>query len=174
MQSGARRSIEFLLWTAAAYGAAGAALAQAPRVGYVNGERLIHESPAAKAAEAKLKAEFFKREQELHDLTLRLQQANDRLDQDSPSLAEEDRTRRQRELIALDREVRRRRREFQDDLARRKEQELALLLEHANQIMKAIGQSEGYDFILEQGQYHSSRIDLTDKVINRLSAQGSR
>jgi outer membrane protein len=150
------------------------AAAQAPRVGYVDGERIVHESAAAKAAETRLRSEFSRREQDLHDLTLRLQQATDRLEQDSAGLSQDERVRRQRELIDQDRDVRRRRREFQDDLARRKEQELAALLERASQIMKRIGEREGYDFILEQGQFHSSRIDLTDKVIKELGTQGAK
>jgi outer membrane protein len=107
-------------------------------------------------------------------MTVQLQLTSDRLEQDSAVLLDDDRTRRQRELISQDREVRRRRREFQDDLARRKEQELAALLQRAARVMKKIGESEGYDFILEQGQFHSSRVDLTDRVIEGLSAPGAR
>ena len=48
-------------------GATGLASGQDLKIGYINGERVLRESTPAKAAQAKLEAEFGKRERELAD-----------------------------------------------------------------------------------------------------------
>jgi outer membrane protein len=100
--------------------AAAGASAQELKIGYVNSDRVLRDAVPAKAAQAKLEAEFSKREKDLTDLGNRLKVASDRLDKDAPTLAESERTRRQRELVDQDRELQRKRREFQEDLSQRK------------------------------------------------------
>src|ERR1700740_1897226 len=102
--------------SAAAFLLAGVALgaqAQELKIGYVNSDRVLREAAPAKAAQAKLEAEFSKREKELNDIGSRLKAASDKLDKDAPTLSETERNRRQRDLIDQDREFQRKRREFQ-------------------------------------------------------------
>ena len=63
------------------------ALAQDLKIGYVNSERVLRESNAAKAAQTKLEAEFGKRERELNDATTKLKAAADKLEKDGPTVA---------------------------------------------------------------------------------------
>ena len=79
----------------------------------------------AKAAQAKLEAEFSKREKDLNDLAQPPQGRHDKLDKDAPTLPKAERARRQRELVDQDRDLQRKRREFQEDLNQRKNEELA-------------------------------------------------
>ena len=88
-------------------GAASAVPAQELKIGYVNSDRVLREAVPAKAAQTKLEAEFSKREKDLNDLANRLKAASDKLDKDAPTLAEAERTRRQRELVDQDRELQR-------------------------------------------------------------------
>ena len=106
-----------------------AAGAQELKIGYVNSERVLREAAPAKAAQAKLETEFSKREKELNDTGAKLKAAADKLDKDSPTLPESERTRRQRELVEQDRDLQRKRREFQEDLNQRRNEELAGVLE---------------------------------------------
>ena len=64
-----------------------AAAAQELKIGYVNSERVLREATPAKSAQAKLEAEFSKRERELNDHGARLKAAADKLDKDSPTPA---------------------------------------------------------------------------------------
>ncbi|MDB5817977.1 MAG: ompH, partial [Rhizobacter sp.] len=88
--------------------------AQELKIGYVNSDRVLRDAIPAKAAQSKLESEFSKREKDLSDLGARLKAASDKLEKDGPTLAEADRSRRQRELVDQDREFQRRRREFQE------------------------------------------------------------
>ncbi|MDN3923050.1 OmpH family outer membrane protein [Roseateles violae] len=151
--------------------AAIAAQAQDIKIGYVNSERVLRESNLAKAAQAKLEAEFGKREKDLKDLEGRLRGAAEKLEKDAPTLAETERNRRQRDLIEQERDLQRKRREWQEDLTQRKQEELSAVVERANRIIKQIFDAEKYDLILQDAIHFSPRVDITKKVIDALNAQ---
>jgi outer membrane protein len=162
-----------LVATAALFGiSAATALAQAQelKIGYVNSERVMREAVPAKAAQAKLEAEFSKREKDLTDQGAKLKTAADKLEKDAPTLSETERNRRQRDLVEQDREFQRKRREFQEDLNTRKNEELAAVLERANKVIKQIFDQEKYDLIVQDAVHWSARVDITKKVIDALNA----
>lgn len=149
--------------------AAAPSTAQDLKIGYVNSERVLRDSAPARAAQAKLEAEFGKRERELVDLRGRIKAAADKLDKDGPTLAESERARRQRELVDQDRDLQRRQREFQEDLNMRKNEELAAVVERANRAIRQIFDNEKYDVILQEVVFAGPRVDITDKVIRVLN-----
>ena len=146
------------------------ASAQELKIGYVNSERVLREAIPAKAAQAKLEAEFSRRDKELADQGAKLKAAADKLDKDGPTLAESERSRRQRELVEQDRDLQRKRREFQEDLNQRKNEELASVVERANRVIKQIFDAEKYDVILQEVVFAGPRVDITEKVIKLLNA----
>jgi outer membrane protein len=155
---------------AALFCAVVSAQAQELKIGYVNSERVMRESNLAKAAQAKLEAEFGKRERELADLGAKLKAAADKLEKEAPTLSETERSRRQRDLVEQDRDFQRKRREFQEDLNQRKNEELAMVLDRANKVIKQIFDQEKYDLILQDAVHWSPRVDITKKVIDALNA----
>ena len=169
--------LSFVIMTAAmavAAATATAAGAQELKIGYVNSDRVLREAAPAKAAQAKLETEVRKREKELSDMDARLKAAADKLEKDVPTLAESERNRRQRELVDQDREIQRKRREFQEDINQRKNEELGQVVERANRVIKQIFETEKYDLILQEAVFAGPRADITDKVIKALNAQGGK
>ncbi|MFM2065160.1 MAG: hypothetical protein RLZZ584_69 [Pseudomonadota bacterium] len=150
------------------------AQAQELKIGYVNSDRVLRDAAPAKAAQAKLEVEFGKREKELNDAASKLKAAADKLDKDAPTLSEVERNRRQRELVEQDRDIQRKRREFQEDLNQRKNEELSAVVERANKVIKQIYETEKYDLVLQDAVFASTRVDITDKVIKALNAQGAK
>jgi len=146
------------------------ALAQELKLGYVNSERVLRDSAPAKAAQAKLEAEFGRRERELNDIRNRLKAAADKFEKDAPTLPEAEKTRRQRELVDQERDLQRKQREFQEDLNQRKNEELAAVVERANRVIRQIFETEKYDAILQEVVFAGPRVDITDKVIRALNA----
>jgi len=147
------------------------AQAQDLKIGYVNSERVVRESDIAKASQAKLQSEFAKREKDLNDQNTSLRNQAEKLDRDAPTLSEAEKARRQRELVEIDRDLQRKHREFQEDLTQRKNEELSNISERANRVIKAIGDAEHYDLILQDPViYVGPRVDLTKKVIDALNA----
>ena len=144
--------------------------AQELKIGYVNSERVLREANPAKAAQAKLEAEFGKREKEITDLGAQLKTLADKFDREAPTLAESQRTSRQKQLVEQDRDFQRKRREFQEDLNARKNEELQQVIERANRIVKTVAEAEKYDLVLQEAVYANPKHDITDKVIRALNA----
>jgi len=168
------RTLKMLAAAALLVGTAAGVSAQELKIGYVNSDRVLRDAVPAKAAQAKLEAEFSKREKDLTELANRLKAASDRLDKDSPTLVETERVRRQRELVDQDRELQRKRREFQEDLSQRKNEELGAVVERTNRVIKQIFETEKYDLILQEAVFWSPKVDITDKVIKALNATGGK
>jgi len=158
------------LVAAAAMTLALGASAQELKIGYVNAERVLREATPAKAAQAKLEAEFKKREAELNETGERLRSAMDKLEKEGPTIAEAERGRRQRDLAEQERDFQRKRRELLEDLNQRKNEELAAVSERASKVIKQIFETEKYDLILQEVVFASSRVDITKKVIDALNA----
>ncbi|KQW44724.1 outer membrane protein chaperone [Pelomonas sp. Root662] len=151
--------------------AASAVQAQELKIGYVNSERVLREANLAKTAQAKLEAEFGKREKDLRDLETKLRGAAEKLEKDAPTLSENERARRQRDVVEQERDLQRKRREWQEDLTQRKNEELSAVVEKANRVIKQIFEAEKYDLILQDAIHFSARVDVTKKVIDALNAQ---
>ncbi|HEX7889838.1 MAG TPA: OmpH family outer membrane protein [Ramlibacter sp.] len=144
--------------------------AQEFRVGFVNTDRIFREANSAKQAQAKLEQEFARREKELGELGASLKAASERFEREAPALGEQQRGQRQKALIDQDREFQRKRREFQEDLNARKNEELQAVLDRANRVVKQVAEQEKYDLILQEAVYINPKHDITDKVIRALNA----
>ena len=144
--------------------------AQDFRVGFVNTDRIFKEATSAKAAQVKLEQEFSKREKELLDQGATIKVQSDKLEREAPTLSESQRATRQKQLVDQDRDFQRKRREFQEDLNSRKNEELQLVLERANKVVKQVAEAEKYDLVLQDAVYINPKHDITDKVIKSLNA----
>ncbi|MDE2400948.1 MAG: OmpH family outer membrane protein [Burkholderiales bacterium] len=149
---------------------AAVAPAQELKIGYVNVDRVLRDASPAKAAQAKLEVELKRREKELGELEQRLKSVSDKFERDAPTLSDSERARRQRDLVDQDREFQRKRREVQEDLSQRKNEELASVLDRTNRAIKSIFEQEKYDLIVEQAVFANSRVDITDRVIKALNS----
>jgi outer membrane protein len=146
------------------------AFGQEFRVGFVSTDRIFKEAGTAKAAQAKLEQEFSKREKDLVEQGSSVKSMVDKLEREAPTLSESQRASRQRQLVDLDREFQRKRREFQEDLNARKNEELQQVLERANKVVKQLAETEKYDLILQEAVYVNPKHDITDKVLKILNA----
>lgn len=148
--------------------------AQEFKVGIVNLDRIFREANSAKAAQTKLETEFSKREKDLNDVATQLKTASDKFEREAPTLSESQRTTRQKQLVDQDRDFQRKRREFQEDLNARKNEELQLVIERANRVVRSLAEAEKYDLILQEAVYVNPKHDITDKVLKALNAAGSK
>ena len=138
------------------------------KIGFVNGQRVINESPQAAKAKKKLEKEFEKRDQELQKMAKQLQAVQEGLEKNSITMSESDRRNKEREFNDTNREFQRRQREFREDLNLRQNEEMAAIYERVNRVIKQLAEAEKYDLILQEAVYISPRIDLTERVIKIL------
>ena len=145
------------------------AQAQEFRIGFVNTDRIFRESAPAKASQTKLEQEFSRRDKELVELGNTLKSASDRFERDAPTLSETQRNNRQKQLVEQDRDFQRKRREFQEDLNNRKNEEFQQVLERANRVVRQVAESEKYDLVLQEAVYINPKHDITEKVIKAIN-----
>jgi len=156
-------------------GALGAtAYAQEFKIGFVNTDRIFREASTAKTAQVKLEQEFSKREKDLVDFNNTLKTASDKFEREAPTLSESQRAARQKQLMEQDREFQRKRREFQEDLNTRKNEEQQLVIERANLAVKKVAETEKFDVIFQEAVYINPKHDITDKVIKSLNATSGK
>ena len=99
-----------------------------------------------------------------------LKTASDKLEREAPTLSESQRNTRQKLLVDQDRDLQRKRREFQEDLNARRNEELQSVIERANKIVKQVAEAEKYDLVLQEPVvYVNPKHDITDKVIKALN-----
>ena len=145
--------------------------AQGFRLGFVKTDRIFQEANIAKTAAAKIEQEFSARDKDLVDQSALLKSMVDKFPIEAPTMSDTQRTARQKSLTDQDRELQRKRRAFQEDLAARRNEELQRVLARADEVVKQVAAAEKYDLVLQEAVYVNPRIDLTNKVLDILNAQ---
>lgn len=164
-------------WIVAAWMAmsTGAAWGTDVRVAFVNSSEVLERAPQAENARALLQAEFAPRDAQLVADQQKLRSQEERLTRDGMSMGEDERRRLEREVTTLQRELKRARDEFSEDLNIRRNEEFARLQREVAKVIVEVAKEGGYDLVLENGVvYASERVDITNKVIDRLKkSQGT-
>ena len=132
------------------------------RIGFINTDRIFKEANTAKQAQAKLEQEFSKREKDLVDVEKSFKSAVEKFEREAPTLSESQRMTRQKQLGEQDRDFQRKRREFQEELNARKNEEFQQVLERANRVIKQVAEAEKYDLVLQEAVYILSLIHISE------------
>lgn len=160
--------------TAAAFvllGAPNTAAAEDYKIGVINTDRILRESAPARDAQKRIEQEFAVREANVAKLDRELRELTTRLDRESPTLTEADRTARQREVEARGRELERTRRQLAEDVKARQFDEMNKIKERLDTVLTRLAKEQGYDLILQDGLYVRRTVDITDSVIKALEAK---
>jgi outer membrane protein len=149
-----------------------AAFGQEMKIGYVNVVKVIEEAPQGDAARKKLEAEFKPRDKELVATRKKLRDLEAELDKKSLVLSDSKRIEKERELITLRRQLKQAAQEFREDYNLRRNEELAALQKTVYKVIVSIAKEDQYDLILHEGAvYASDKIDITEKVLDKLNQQ---
>jgi outer membrane protein len=140
------------------------------RIGFINTDRIFKEANTAKQAQIKLEQEFSKRDKDLNEAGNALKVGVEKFEREAPTLSESQRLTRQKQLGEQDRDFQRKRREFQEELNARKNEEFQLVLERANRVIKQVAEAEKYDLVLQEAVYISPKHDITDKVLKVINS----
>jgi outer membrane protein len=169
-------SSELAVWLIAA-GVALAALpvrAQ-PKIGVVDPQRLLEESPQGKAMLDAMRAEFAPRERTLQAQQQALKAKQDKLQKDSATMTDEQRTRAEKDLRDGAREFERARSEFQDDISARRNEEMSRLQKTLGDEVRTYAKSQNFDVVLstEGVVYAAPAYDVTPAILTALQARNA-
>jgi outer membrane protein len=138
------------------------------KIGFVNTERVFRDSQLALKAQKKLEKEFQGREQDIQKLIKQARDLQASLEKDALTLSETDRTKKQKDLANLSRDIQHAQREFREDLNQRKNEEFGAVQDRARKAIQEIAEKEKFDLILENVVYASPKIDITERVLKNL------
>jgi outer membrane protein len=167
--AGGRYSIGALLLALALLPLLAFAQAGAGKIGYVDYKRLIDNAPQMIESRTRLEREFAPRDAALKVDETRLAGLKQRYDRDNAIMAKADAEALKREVDTLDRSVKRTREDLRNELTARSSAERDRIWQQINDSVIEYARAQGYDLIVPGPViYASSRIDITDAVLERL------
>ncbi|MCA1799236.1 MAG: OmpH family outer membrane protein [Xanthomonadaceae bacterium] len=151
-----------------------AAVAQDMKIGVVNLNRLQEQAPQAQAAQATLEREFADRQRDLLAEQRAVTQLQERLQREADTIADPaEAARLERDLRTRQRDFQRNAQQFEEDLNIRRNEELARFQRQVFDEIQVFSREESFDVVLAQGVlYHSERVDVTDRILQRLQRAG--
>lgn len=131
--------------------------AAANKIGFVDVERLLKESPQTAESNKRLEKEFSSRTEELERIQKQLSDAENSVNS------------KEADLTTQRLELERKQRELGEDINIRKNEEITLLQEHINKAIVKVAEAGDFDLVFYSGlAYTNKRIDLTDEVLKQL------
>jgi outer membrane protein len=144
--------------------------AQQLRVGYVDMKQVLDNAPQVLAGREKLDLEFRPRNETIEFQERQAQTMEDRLAMGD--MSEDARTRLERELREMRRNVNRQKEDLRDELSFRRTEEVQKLEDQINQAVEQIARDNGYDLILSSPVvYADPTLDITDLVLDQLRVE---
>ncbi|MBX7194752.1 MAG: OmpH family outer membrane protein, partial [Sandaracinaceae bacterium] len=153
------------------------ALAQV-RIAVVDLQRALQETEDGRRAKARLKRLFKQRQEDLDKRQNELKQLSEELEQQSKVLSSDARQERVEDLQKKALELQQLYVQYQRELAEKEAELTSQIIGRMEQILRRIGQTEGYTLIVERSEggvvWVPSNLDLTDVVIQRYNSGEGR
>ena len=140
------------------------------KIGYVNIERIFREAPAAIKGGKKLNQDIETRKQELQRMADDIKSQQSALSEKGKSLPDSERRAKEADMAESSVRFQRRQKELQEEIKVRQNEETSALLQKANKAIIQIAESENLDIVLQEAIAVSGRVDITEKVIKKLTA----
>jgi len=140
------------------------------KIGYVNIERIFREAPAAIKGGKTLNQEFETRKQELQRIADDIKSQQSALTDKGRSLSDSERRAKEADLAESSVRFQRKQKELQEEIRTRQNEETSAILQKANKAIIQIAESEHLDIVMQEAIVVSNRVDITEKVINKLNA----
>ena len=141
------------------------------KIGFVDVRKVMELAPQSEEARNSIEKEFAPRDRELLQQQKEVRSLEDRLVKNAAVLSEVERQRKETDIRASKRELRRAQDEFREDLNLRRSQELSKIQQTAREVIQKFAKAEKYDLIVSEGVvFAGKRVDITDKILERLRA----
>lgn len=150
-------------------------LAQAAdvKIGYVSIAKILNSSPQADAASKRLEKEFAPRKKGLDDALKALRRQEEKLAKDGAVMSESQRRSLENDIRNQARELKRTSDEFREDFNMRRNDELGKFQKQVLDVINSVAKEEGFDLVVNDSAalYVSPQVDVTDKVLKRLTSK---
>ena len=149
-----------------------AVAAEPMKIGVVNAQRLLGESPQAKAAQRVLEDEFSPVQAEMVVLQNEFKAKLEKLQRDIDVMSADERRNAERDLQNDQRNLQRRANELNEDFELRRDEMLGRMQQDLFSEIQRYANENGYDLVLGDGVlYMGDSLDITDEVLKGLEAR---
>lgn len=141
-------------------------------IAVIDPTRIVEQSPQYEAAREALQQEVNEREQDLSSQQSQMEELKKKLERDAALMSEDEIQRLQNDIRNRDRKLKYAQAEFREDFALRQNELRTKLAQQVNEVVKELAKEEKIDLIVSEGiVYFSERIDISDKVVERLRSK---
>ena len=141
------------------------------KIGYVNYAQLMQESPQAKTIAESIRNEFLPRQRELQNQQQLLKTREEKLQKDSATMTDDQRSREEKSLRDGEREFQLKQTTAQDDFNARRNEELSRLQRTLIEEVRTYAKAQNYDLVVADGViYANTAIDITPAILNQLES----
>ncbi len=138
------------------------------KIGVVKPDEILQSAPQADDARQKLEKEFATRDRDLVAAQQALKELQDRLAKDGAIMSESESERINRDIANKTRELKRDMTTFQEDINFRRNEEMGKVQKLIGEALVAVAEENGYDLVLANVPYSSSKADISNLIIERL------
>ena len=138
------------------------------KVGFVNADKLLENSPQGKEVAKDLEGEFSGRQRELlalRDEAVALEQS---IAKNSLLLTDDEKSEKAQKLVELQRRFQREQRELNEDINLRRNAELRKLQKIISEAVVKVAEDQGYDIVFQQAVWFKPSFDMTQSVLDYL------
>lgn len=140
------------------------------RIGVVDLDRLMDESPQAKQARTHMARRFAQRKDALEQTAEELEVKADRLKKQGDSMSEDQRNALSSDIRDGQRQLTLKQSQYNDDVSDAEDAELKQLRSDLRSVIDAYAKAHDYDVILgESVLYAAPGVDITDQILDRLN-----
>ena len=141
------------------------------KIGVIDLQRIISETPDAKRTSKELHARFEPRHAKILEIQNVLKADIDKMKRDEAIMVDSEKSKLQQRIVNQQRDLERMQQDFQQDVSLAQRTETDKFLNKVKGIIDTIATKEHYDIVLQKNAvpYASNRIDITQSVIERLS-----
>jgi outer membrane protein len=140
------------------------------KIGVLDWQQLLSKAPQAEEAGKRLEKEFQSPKDKLINKQKEFQAKREKMQRDKDVMSAADRTKKEKDLAKMEQDLRRLDEELRSDYTTRHREEMDSFIAVVRGEVEKLAQEDKYDLVIPQEAtlYMADRIDITDKVLERL------
>lgn len=140
------------------------------KIGVLDWQQLLAKSPQADEAVKRLEKEFQAQKDRLMNKQKEFQTKREKLQRDKDVMSANEKSKKEKELVKLEQDLRRLDDELRSDYNTRQREEMDDFIKIVKEIVDKFAQDESYDIVMlqEAASYVSERVDITEKILEKL------
>jgi outer membrane protein len=142
------------------------------KIGFVSIAKILNSAPQAESASKRLEQEFAPRKKGLDEAQKSLRKIEEKLAKDGAVMSESQRRNMENDFRNQARELKRSGDEFREDFNLRCNEELGKFQKQVLDVINSVAKEDGFDLVVNDSAtlYASPQVDVTDKVLKRLTS----